>query len=127
MIQLYLFANAFFYFAFACLCLIRSKETARFLGYAFLSGSGKTEYLTVYSGMEFGFSVFLALCALNIQMRFTGLVFCVVMYLALMIVRPLTALVNQNLTRSTYILGTLEYLLGLWGIFLLFKMLNKIP
>ncbi|MGZ3883906.1 MAG: hypothetical protein ACXVPD_06885, partial [Bacteroidia bacterium] len=67
MIRFYLYANSFFYLLFAVLCLFNPVGTAENLGLGFLNGSGKTEYLAVYTGLELGMAVFLAISAFRTE------------------------------------------------------------
>jgi len=121
MVKVYLLINAGFYLMFSLWCLFNPKGTATFQGYDFLNNSGKTEYLSVYAGLEFGFSVFLALSAFLPSARLAGLIFCVCIYGGLMIVRPIAAIVYGNVDKATYLIGSLEYVLGIVGIILLVR------
>jgi hypothetical protein len=124
--KLYLILNAFSYLVFSLWCLIKSGSTAKSLGYDFLNNSGKVEYLSVYTGMELGFTAFFAICAFFPGLRFAGLVFAVCLYVGLMILRPISAIYYGNVTKMTYVVGGLEYALGIWGIILLVMELKKI-
>ena len=126
MIQIYLIVNAFFYLLFAVWCIFKPTDTATFLGYNFLNNSGKVEYLSIYTGLELGFTAFLALCAFYPGIRLAGLIFCVCTYAAIMIVRPACALYYGNVSKVTYMVGGLEYVLGIWGIILLIGELKKL-
>ncbi len=126
MTRIYLLINALFYLLFTVWCLIKPEDTAGFLGYSFLNNSGKAEYLSIYTGLELGFTVFLALCAFYPNIRLAGLIFCVCIYVGVMIVRPASALYYGNISQVTYMVGGLEYALGIWGIILLINEIKKI-
>lgn len=126
MIQIYLFINAFSYLGFSLWCLIKAETTAKALGYNFSNNSGKVEYISVYTGMELGFAVFFALCAFYPGLRLAGLLFAVCIYLGLMLLRTITAIHYGNVSKTTYMIGGLEYALGIWGIILLIMELKKI-
>lgn len=119
MVQIYLLVNAILYLLFAVWCLIKNETTAHFLGYGFVNNTGKVEYLTIYTGLQLGFGVFLAIAAFTEQMRFTALLFCVCLYVGIMLTRTSAALYFGHLDKGTYLVGALEYALGIWGIFLL--------
>lgn len=125
MIKIYLLVNSVFYLLFSVWCLVKPKGTATFLGYDFLSNSGRVEYLSIYTGLEIGFTAFLGLCAFIPGMRVTGLLFCVCIYAGVMIVRPVSALIYGNVSKATYLVGGLEYILGIWGIILLIREYTK--
>ncbi len=52
MTVLYLWINALIYVVFGLWCALRLDDTATNLGYTVLSDSGRAEYLTVYSGLQ---------------------------------------------------------------------------
>lgn len=121
MIHIYLIINMISYLVFSIWCLFKPAATAQSLGYNFLNNSGRVEFLSVYTGLELGFAAFLALCALYPAHEMTGLLFCVSIYGGLMILRPVSAIAYGNISRMTWVLGTMEYGLGIWGIILLIK------
>ena len=125
MLQIYLLLNSAFYIVLALWCLIKPTETANYLGYNFLNNSGKIEYLTVYVGLEIGFAVFLATAAFLPNIKLSGLIFCVCIYLGSMLIRTSSALFYGNVSKVTYMINGLKYLLGIWGIILLFKNINS--
>lgn len=118
--QIYLLVNAFLYLLFTVWCLIKNETSAHFLGYGFLNNTGKVEYLTIYTGLQLGFTVFLSIAAFKEEMRFTALLFLVCLYLGIMITRTSTALYFGHLDKATYYVGGLEYVLGIWGVIILF-------
>ena len=119
MIQFYLLTNAFLYLLFTVWCLIKNETSARFLGYGFINNTGKVEYLTIYTGLQLGFTVFLSIAAFKEEMRFTALVFLVCLYLGIMLTRTSAAVYFGHLDKATYWVGGLEYALGIWGLVLL--------
>ena len=121
----YLIINAVSYFGFALWCLFKPSDTANSLGYGFLNNGGKTEYLAVYSGMELGFCAFFTLCAFYPSLSQAGLIFAVCLYVGLIIVRTITAISLGDIPKVVYIVGALEYILGIWGIILLYFQLKK--
>lgn len=76
--------------------------------------------------MELGFAVFFALCAFYPGLKLAGLLFAVCIYLGLMILRTITAIHYGNVSKTTYMIGGLEYALGIWGIIILMMELKKI-
>lgn len=125
MTSFYLYTNAFIYLVFSFWCLLKAEETANFSGLQFLNESGKVEYLAVYGGMELGFFAFFVLTALVKQLRFAGITFSVCLYGGLILGRCISAIVYGPLQASTFIIGSLELILGLWAMSLLFKELKQ--
>ncbi len=126
MISLFLYLNAFLYFSFSIWCLLKFLSTAQFLGYNFKNNSGKVEYLTIYTGLQMGFALFLAITGYYQSLRFSGLLFCVAIYICIIITRTSTAIYYGQLTKATYLVGALEYCLTIWGCILLFNYLTHI-
>jgi len=126
MIQIYLLINAASYLGFSLWCLFRTDTAAKALGYHFLDHSGRVEYLSVYTGMEFGFAVFFAVSAFFPAFRMGGLLFASCLYLGLMVLRPVSAMHYGNVSKITYMIGALEWALGIWGIILLVTELKKL-
>lgn len=121
MIAAYLYVNAFLYLLLAVWCIIKFEGTSNFLGFSFVNNSGKVEYLTIYTGLQAGLAVFLGLAGYYESMNLAGLIFCVSIYACIVVTRTGTALYYGNLTKATYMVGGLEYGLGIWGAILLFS------
>jgi len=119
MIQIYLYINAFFYFVFSVWCLSKLYVTSKFLGFQFIDNSGKVEYITVYGGMQLGFSIFFLIMAYYPSLNNAGLIFAVAIYTCLVIMRTISALYFGNIQNATYMIGALEFTLCIWGIILL--------
>lgn len=117
--QIYLFVNAFLYLSFALWCIIKFLGTSGFLGYSFLNNSGKVEYLTIYTGLQMGFAIFLAVSAYFPALRLGGLLFCVAAYVCIILTRTLSGFYFGNLEKATFMIGALEYTLCIWGLILL--------
>lgn len=126
MIQVYLLINAVSYLGFSLWCLFKTDTTSKSLGYHFLENSGKVEYLSVYTGMELGFAVFFTVSAFYPALRLGGLLFAACIYGGLMILRPISAVHYGNVSKMTYIIGAMEWVLGIWGIILLIMELKKL-
>lgn len=125
MLRVYLLVNTFLYLLFAVLCIAKPMGTANTLGYSFLNNSGRAEYLSIYTGLESGFAIFLAICAFSPRLSLGGLIFLVCIYAGVMIIRPVCALCYGNMLTVTWLAGALEWALGIWGIILLAGELRK--
>ena len=124
--QLYLYLNSFLYLSFSIWCVIKLVGTSQFLGYSFLNNSGRVEYLTIYTGLQAGFALFLALSGYYPAMRLPGLVFCVAIYVCIIMTRTASAIYYGQLNKATYLVGALEYTLAIWGTILLIRELKQI-
>ena len=126
MIQIYLLVNSLLYMLLSVWCIFKPTTTASYLGYNFSNNSGKIEYLTVYVGLEMGFAVFLAIAALFPNIKLSGLIFCVCIYISSMIIRTACSLCYGHVSKPTYMLGGLEYAFGIWGLILLVSELKRL-
>lgn len=114
MLRTYLYVNAALYVIFALWCTLMPEKTADALGLGFRSGSGKSEYITVYGGMEFGIAMFFLLAAMRPEMRQAGLLFALLFYGGLVAWRIPTLLMVPGVKQITYGFAATEaVLLGL--------------
>jgi hypothetical protein len=82
----FLWINAAMYLVLGVLCAVRPQSLAEFVGFQLAPG-GTSEFMTVYGGLEFGLGLFFAWCAWNPDYLRTGVVFSVLLYLPLALVR----------------------------------------
>lgn len=114
----YLFLNAALYVLFALWCAVSPDKTASAVGFTFRSGSGKSEFIAVYGGMELGFAVFFALTALSPALRPAGILFSLCFYGGIVLFRLYSFTTVTGIERPTYILASLEAILLIAAIIL---------
>ena len=112
----YLYVNAALYFIFAVWCLIKPEQTARFSGYRFINGSGKSEYLTIYVGLQAGLTGFYTYAALKEEFQLAGILFSVFLYAGIVTVRLISLIMLPAIRKGTYTIAALETLLGIGAI-----------
>lgn len=83
----YLWLNAVMYLGLALWCALRPTETARALGYGELSAAGRTEFLTIYAGLELGLAAIYACLAWYELLWPLGLLFSVFLYGGIVVFR----------------------------------------
>jgi hypothetical protein len=118
MVKAYLLFNAVAYVGFSLWCTIMPEKTASALGLTFRSGSGKSEYITVYGGLEMGVAMFFLAAALMPKYQEAGLLFAVLFYGGLVAFRVFTFATVAGIERITYGFGASELVLGLIGAWL---------
>jgi hypothetical protein len=118
MLRTYLFVNAALYVLFAVWCTVMPEKTAETLGLAFRSGSGKSEYITVYGGLEFGVAMFFLLAALRPELRQAGLLFALLFYGGLVAWRIPTLLMVSGVQKVTYGFAATEAVLLVMAVLL---------
>jgi hypothetical protein len=124
MTPIYLWSNAFLYLIFAVWCLLKTTATAEFAGLGFLNGSGRSEYLTVYVGLEAGLAVFFALTALKPEYRELGILFSLALYVGVVLVRTITLFTISSIGMGTYIIAGLEWVLLIIASLIYFKIVK---
>lgn len=116
MIRAYLFLNAAAYVGFALWCTFAPVTTADALGLQFRSGSGRSEYITVYGGLEMGVAIFFLVAAMQPKYQEAGLLFAVLFYAGLIVFRAYTLVTVPGIERMTYYFAGSELLFGLAAI-----------
>jgi len=112
MIRAYLFFNAALYVLFSAWCTFAPDKTAAGIGLAFRSGSGRSEYITVYGGLQLAMAIFFGIAGLRSEFRVAGLIFALCLYASLVAFRLATIATIPGLDRMTYFTGGLELVLG---------------
>ncbi|HEY1035764.1 MAG TPA: DUF4345 domain-containing protein [Pseudoxanthomonas sp.] len=112
----YLYLNAVVYLLFAVWCTFAPARTATAVGYATLTRSGQTEYLTIYGGLQLGLAVLFAWFAWTQQMR-TGLVLAMALYVPIVLYRSVGLARWWPVETPTLLLAATEWLMlaaALW-------------
>ncbi len=92
MTPLYLWLNALMYAVFALWCALRLDDTAQNLGYTALSNSGRSEYFTVYGGLQWGLALVFARLAFKPELHRTGLLVALALYAPVVLHRVISLL-----------------------------------
>lgn len=116
MIRTYLFVNAALYILFALWCTIAPTKTSEVVGLAFRSGSGKSEYITVYGGLEFGVAMFFLITAIRPELNRAGLLFGLLLYACLVLWRLPGLFTISGIAKPTYFFAAAEFVFALWGL-----------
>ena len=76
----YLWFNAAMYLGLALWCTVRADAAAKALGYEQLSADGRTEFLTIYGGLEFALAAVFGCLAYNHLAWPLGMLFSAILY-----------------------------------------------
>ena len=117
----FLWINAALYLVFAVWCTVAPGKTAEAIGFAFAKGGARSEYLVVYGGMELGFAIFFALCALRPAWATAGLVFATCLYAALALYRVASLFFYDGLTPFVYTMCVIEIAFAITAGLLLYR------
>lgn len=108
MAALYLWINAAMYAVFALWCAIALDSTARNLGYTALSNSGRSEYFTVYGGLQWGLALSFAYLAWKPELQRPGLLIAIAIYAPLVLHRSISLLRFGPVESMTKLVAGLE-------------------
>ena len=101
------------YAGLAAWCAAAPATTSETVGFELKGGSGRSEFLTVYSGLELGLAlVFLLPAALGKHTR-EALLACLMIHACLVLTRSASFAMYTGISPSTYKLAA-----GEWAIFL---------
>lgn len=110
--------NALLYLALGVWCTLNPAGTATAIGYDLTNGSARSEYLTVYGGLEIGMAAFFAICAWRPDLRQAGLLFGVLSYGGIVLWRAITAFTMAEAGSFPRIMLPIEGLLFASALFL---------
>jgi hypothetical protein len=104
----YLYVNAFLYALFAVWCTVSATSTAMNLGYASLTNSGRSEYLVIYGGLQWGLAVMFFLVARDSSFHKLGILISIGLYAPIVAYRALTIWKFGPVSTLTLATGALE-------------------
>jgi hypothetical protein len=120
MTAFYLWFNAVIYVVFALWCAIRLDATSQSLGYVAMSSGGRTEYLTVYGGLQWGLALVFAWFAFKPELHRTGVLVAMALYAPLVLHRTIGLLRFGPVEMLTRVVAGLEVLMLALAVLLWF-------
>jgi len=118
--KVFLFFNAAIYLTFSIWCFLLPSKSSKFLGFALISKSGKSEFLAVYAGLELAMSIYFFLSAVNESLQTSGILFGALMYGCITILRTISIIRFGMVEGGTIGLMITEAVLGIWALEILF-------
>jgi len=106
--KIYLLVNAALYALFAVWCTLRATNTATSLGYTMLNNSGRSEYLVIYGGLQFGLAVMFFLLARDAAYHKLGALISIGIYAPIVLYRLFTIWKFSPVSPMTLYVGALE-------------------
>lgn len=114
--RLYLLTTAFLYAGLAIWCSVAPAATSKKVGFELKGGSGESEFMTVYGGLEFGIALIFALAALKDSTINYGVMACILIHASLVVFRTLSFFVYKDIGPFTYRLAVGEWVIAILGI-----------
>lgn len=109
--RLFLTAVGALYAYLAWWCSVSPAETSQLVGFQLIGGSGKSEFLTVYGGLEAGLAAILLMPLLRPALQYSALLNCTLIHLALVAFRTAGFFLFADIQTMTVKLAA-----GEWGI-----------
>lgn len=116
----YLIVVSLIYLTLALWCTFQPKVTSSKVGFELLGGSGQSEFMTVYGGLEFGISLVLLASIFREHTITFGVLACVLMHASLVVFRTISFFRFSDIDRFTYNLAFGEWGITLIGIAILY-------
>lgn len=107
----FLIIVAVVYVALAIWCTAAPATTSKKVGLGLVGGAGKSEFMTVYGGLEFGLALIFAAAAWRTDTIVYGLIACTLLHASVALFRTVSLFKFEEIESFTYRLAACE-----WGI-----------
>ncbi len=121
MVRAFLAGVGILYLVLAVICSVRPMQSARLVGLEIRPGSGQSEFLTLYGGLEFALGVLFLLPILRPAQAEAAIWTCLILHAGLVIFRSVSFLMYSGIEPATYKLAVGEWLIFLGAAFLVWK------
>jgi len=115
--KFYLGLVAAIYFGLALWCVFAPDTTSKKVGFQLEGGSGQSEFMTVYGGLEFGIALVLLIALWRSETTVYGVLACVAIHASLVVFRTISLIIYNNIGSFTYQLAIGEWVVLLLGLF----------
>jgi hypothetical protein len=97
------------YLLLAAWCALKPEQTAASVGYELRAGSGRSEYFTVYGGLQAGLGLLFLWPLIRPDSTATMLLACLIVHAAIVVFRSLSFALFAELQSTTLILAGVEW------------------
>ncbi|HMO86725.1 MAG TPA: DUF4345 family protein [Lacipirellulaceae bacterium] len=111
--RIFLAVMGLLYAGLATWCAVAPAETSATVGFELKGGSGRSEFLTVYGGLELGLALIFLLPAILDRHTRPAVLACLIIHACLVATRSVSFVMFDGISASTYKLAV-----GEWVIFL---------
>ena len=117
MAAIYLYTNSALYLLFTVWCTLGMSRTAPAMGFTALTNGGRSEYLSIYGGLQAGLAIAFWLLARNASWHGPGILFAIALYAPIVLLR-LASVARfwpvESVTLATAALEVVLLLVALW-------------
>lgn len=118
--KIYLSIVALIYLGLAIWCSVQPSVTSQKVGFELKGGSGHSEFMTVYGGLEFGIALVLLASLFRSDTLTFGVLACVLIHASLVVFRSISFFCFSGIEDLTYKLAIGEWVITLLGIAILY-------
>ena len=108
------------YIGLAIWCSIQPNVTSEKVGFELKGGTGQSEFMTVYGGLEFGLALALLATLFRAETVGFGVLACVLVHGSLVVFRSISFFCYNDIGAFTYKLAIGEWMITLLGIAILY-------
>ena len=112
----YLIVVGLLYLILAIWCTVSPKVTSEKVGFELVNGTGKSEFMTVYGGLELGLALVLVASAIRPETVGWGVGACVLIHASLVVFRSISLFRFDEIGRMTYQLAAGEWAILIVGL-----------
>lgn len=117
----YLVIVALLYLGLSLWCSLSPAVTSQKVGFELKGGSGQSEFLTVYGGLEFGLALILLLGVFKNDALQFSLLACILIHASLVLFRSIGFFCFVGIDPMTYKLAIGEWIIFLLGLVVLYS------
>lgn len=121
MVRAFLAGVGILYLVLAAICSVRPMQSARLVGLEIRPGSGQSEFLTLYGGLEFALGVLFLIPVFRPAQAESAIRTCMILHAGLVIFRSAGFLLYSGIEPATYKLAVGEWLIFLGAALLAWK------
>jgi len=121
MVRIYLAVVGTAYLVLGIWCSIAPEQTSKSVGFDLRPGSGQSEYLVVYGGLEVAIGLFLIWPMFGASDPSAPLRFCLILHGCLVIFRTGSFFLFSGIHTTTYVLAVVEWAILLSGAAVWFR------
>lgn len=104
------------YLVLAVWCSLRLGQTSQSVGYSLTPGSGQSEFLVVYGGLELGLGIVFLLPLYDTERTAFALIACLIIHACLVLFRSTSLFLYSGIHTTTYVLAVVEWLIFLGAL-----------
>lgn len=104
------------YLLLAAWCSLRPAQTSQAVGFSLTPGSGQSEFLVVYGGLELGLGIVFLLPLYDLSWTSLALFACLIIHACLVLFRTASFILYSGIHTTTYFLAVVEWLIFLGAL-----------